>query len=607
MTPPDLKALEKIHAKLNRKLAAWEKKKLAELLKSFRDAEVEIKALLVSAEGWEKTRLESLLVEVDRAIDRMQHNAEMWVRGRTDVLPESPLAGLAQFPALTGGEAAIAATGVNASFSIVHMPVMSYMQDYQLGLIRRITQDVREQIKDELKRGYIMGESIPDIAKRLRNTKLDKGVWPSVEKRAEVVARTEIIRASNQGALYAYRQYDIKRVMWLAAADERTCPVCGALHRKIFPIDQVPFGGPPAHPRCLPGDTRVSASDISAASKRWYDGNLVVINTTSGKELSCTPNHPILTPGGWVAAGLLNKGGYVISSSGSEWVTARVNSDNKNMPSRIEDIAKSFGSSQEVAAMPVPISPEDFHGDGKGSKIAIIWANRLLRDCFNTSGDEHGSQFSLGIRNMELFRLNGLGAKAFLFKGMDMELRRSIGSFNQTHSFVLTSSGHSDQHGFAAISGLDFVFKQTAPNDTPVNTIPFSKGLFGFTSKIECNHFFGGDIDTTTKAFNRGYASHFYPSLFNSLGNSPIGDTKLFSQTNSGAPGKVFVDDIVDIKIEPFHGYVYNLQTKDGFYTANGIITHNCRCYITPHIIATEEEGKQADLEAKKNVKDFKD
>lgn len=250
MAPPDESKLEKIHDKLNRKLEKWEKKKLKELLKSFAVAEAEIKALLVTANDWEQVRLQSLLNEVDRAMDKLSYDAEMWVKGRTDVSPDSPLAGLAQFPISTGGTAAMAAVGAVGGFTQIHIPVLSYMQDYQLGLIKRITQETRELIKDELKRGYIMGEGIPDIAKRLRDTKLNKGIWPSVAKRAEVVARTEIIRASNQGALFVYQQYSVKRVMWLAAVDERVCPVCGALHRRIFPIDQIPFGGAPAHPRC---------------------------------------------------------------------------------------------------------------------------------------------------------------------------------------------------------------------------------------------------------------------------------------------------------------------------------------------------------------------
>jgi SPP1 gp7 family putative phage head morphogenesis protein len=250
MTPPDLDALEKLHDKLNRKLAAWEKKKLAALLKNFYEAETQIKALLVTAEGWEKTRLESLLVEVDRVMDKMAHDAELWVKGRSDVSPESPLASLAQYPIIAGGNTALAAVGVTATFNMIHLPVLSYLQDYQLGLIKRITQEVREQVKEELKRGYIMGEGIPDIAKRLRNTKLGKGVWPSAQRRAEVVARTEIIRASSAGAKFVYETYGVSRIKWLAARDERICPVCGALHGKLFPVNSIPYGGPPAHPMC---------------------------------------------------------------------------------------------------------------------------------------------------------------------------------------------------------------------------------------------------------------------------------------------------------------------------------------------------------------------
>lgn len=250
MVPPSLDELEKLHHKLNRKLEKWEKKKLAQLIKSFRAAETEIKALLATVDGWEKVRLESLLSEVDRIVDRLDSNVELWVRGRGDVSPGSPLASLAQYPIITGGNAALTALGVSGTFTMVHMPVLSYMQDYQLGLIRNVTQQVRNQIKEELKRGYIMGDSIPDIAKRLRDTRLKKGVWPTVEKRAEVIARTEIIRASNQGALTVYKQYDVKRVRWLTALDERVCRICGPLHSRVFPINNIPFGGAPAHPRC---------------------------------------------------------------------------------------------------------------------------------------------------------------------------------------------------------------------------------------------------------------------------------------------------------------------------------------------------------------------
>jgi len=70
------------------------------------------------------------------------------------------------------------------------------------------------------------------------------------------------------------------------------------------------------HPQCFPGHVLVSApSGIRAADARWYEGDLVVVHTAAGHELPVTPNHPVLTPEGWVAAGLLQIGQDVLSYS----------------------------------------------------------------------------------------------------------------------------------------------------------------------------------------------------------------------------------------------------------------------------------------------------
>src|SRR5690606_4496035 len=95
------------------------------------------------------------------------------------------------------------------------------------------------------------GESIPQIARRLvQGTRLQRGTFPRVEQRAEVIARTETLRAFNQGAIWQYQQYGVRRIRWLAATDERTCPWCRPLHGQLFPIERVPLGGPPIHPQC---------------------------------------------------------------------------------------------------------------------------------------------------------------------------------------------------------------------------------------------------------------------------------------------------------------------------------------------------------------------
>ena len=39
-------------------------------------------------------------------------------------------------------------------------------------------------------------------------------------------------------------------------------------------------------------------------------------------------------------------------------------------------------------------------------------------------------------------------------------------------------------------------------------------------------------------------------------------------------------DDVVSIERKNFSGHGYNLETDDGYYVANGIITHNCRSIL---------------------------
>ena len=83
-----------------------------------------------------------------------------------------------------------------------------------------------------------------------------------LRRRAETIARTEIMTAANRGqeALWSQAvadgvlaEADWER-MWLVAKDERTCTVCEPLDRKRAPMlgGTFPGGivGPPVHPRC---------------------------------------------------------------------------------------------------------------------------------------------------------------------------------------------------------------------------------------------------------------------------------------------------------------------------------------------------------------------
>jgi len=66
--------------------------------------------------------------------------------------------------------------------------------------------------------------------------------------RADTLVRTEMAHIQTEAAKQRYTDYGVKQVEIWADPDERTCPVCGKLHRKKYPVGaKVPI---PAHPRC---------------------------------------------------------------------------------------------------------------------------------------------------------------------------------------------------------------------------------------------------------------------------------------------------------------------------------------------------------------------
>jgi SPP1 gp7 family putative phage head morphogenesis protein len=70
-----------------------------------------------------------------------------------------------------------------------------------------------------------LGEGIPDLRKRVNE------LFDGMEKyRAERIARSEVIRASNFAAQEAYRQSGVvNEVEWLATDDDRLCEFCAPL------------------------------------------------------------------------------------------------------------------------------------------------------------------------------------------------------------------------------------------------------------------------------------------------------------------------------------------------------------------------------------------
>ena len=70
----------------------------------------------------------------------------------------------------------------------------------------------------------------------------------SKEFRSISIARTEVTRLANEGAVAEYKKAGVERVVWVASWGPRTCDECAGLDGQVFPIDNYPTL--PVHTNC---------------------------------------------------------------------------------------------------------------------------------------------------------------------------------------------------------------------------------------------------------------------------------------------------------------------------------------------------------------------
>ena len=488
------------------------------------------------------------------------------------------------------------------------------------------------EIKRVIREGFTDGRTTQQIVRTITGTRTTNGVATISKRKAEATVRTAINHTASVARDEVYKENSniVDRVQWVSTLDGRTSAICQSRDGKTWPMNEGPR--PPAHINCLPPDTLVTSRyGITGATKHRFDGQLVVIRTASGKELTSTPNHPVLTSIGWVAANQISKGNNVICDGGAERVSAATNMDYQDMPARIEDIAEAFFSSSGVVAVPVPTTTEDFHGDGMNGDVAIVATNGLLYDRLNPALFEKSNQSALVLGNVGLSvfaRFSGLASMLF---GVPYASDRIMSGFRKLTSLLRCSVSHTCILLLRSVSNMNAVFFKDALNDIGGDTVRLAHatstdttGIFrndcgsigvNLTPVFGCNSRLAqdtvNDFTSNTKFARRfrdtqagivngenatngdsGFVSaHLDLVGFDDFSNVVIADAKLSAEIINGSTGPVFSDDVVSVKRVNFSGHVYNLETEKGFYTAGGIITHNCRSTTIPIIKSWKQLG----------------
>jgi HK97 family phage portal protein len=144
--------------------------------------------------------------------------------------------------------------------------VVRYLKEEGVKFIPEVNLVTRNALKETLAEGLKKGEGVASLKNRVMDVYKDAN-----NKRAMVISRTEISRATNFATVEAYKQSGIVTAKeWYTALDERVCPWCGDMHGKVVKVDDNYFnkgdvmevdgqklnldydavGYPPLHPSC---------------------------------------------------------------------------------------------------------------------------------------------------------------------------------------------------------------------------------------------------------------------------------------------------------------------------------------------------------------------
>lgn len=381
--------------------------------------------------------------------------------------------------------------------------------------------------------------------KRILSSEIPRG-------RAEMIARNETTYAERSGRLdadkYAAEQYGLKiSLVWRAHLDGATCPVCAAMDGEetelgtAFP-DSVKKDGvdhtwehtewndngevPDAHVNCVLGDTTVLADGVQVATKMSYSGEVINITTAKGRNLTVTPNHILLTARGWVAAKNLTKSDKVIAHS--DCVEALALDD--TIDGNVSTIAEQFVAASKhagVVSAKMPITAKDFKGDGVAEQeIDIILPNGLLRN---------NSEFSSGELLEYLPFVNGAVANS---------------SFPRLSTL--------DQLLIGVLATADGIVGSRGEELTLAGSKSGHAGVHGLTSSAR-------------------YDARLLEAKTNSATRTP----ELFGESFLANAGLIELDDVVGVEVNSVHDTpVYDLQTTSTLYSANGLVSSNCRCWF---------------------------
>ncbi|MCX6024011.1 MAG: hypothetical protein NTZ05_20225 [Chloroflexi bacterium] len=399
-----------------------------------------------------------------------------------------------------------AAAKLGISFDLKNPRAVAYLQNYGALRVASINSTTRDYLRTVITQAVDEGWSYQRTAKAITDRYREFAVGSPlqhIESRAELIAVTECFPGNTL----------------VGPAASHSGPVGGLALGGSHPLFRGGRFGPWAH------------APILWASRRWFDGYLIEITTTSGNKLAGTPNHPVLTDRGWVALGALKEGDYVISDGRTQEVGLS-DPDVLNMPTPIGEVFDALCNTPGFRLDRIHGVDMDFHGDGRKGQVEIVRPNRDLRS--------------------ELVAFTREPVDNLLFTGshLGQPLLPVVGASSYRGGAFLAPSPHPRDFGHPGRG----------------RRMGISEGNVALLSRS-----FGPHGAARLGHVTEGYFCPDEDSL-----DPVIGNTVAPGDALAGFTTGVTRDRICSINRLQYSGHVYNLHTINLAYMANGIVAHNC-------------------------------
>jgi hypothetical protein len=259
---------------------------------------------------------------------------------------------------------------------------------------------------------------------------------------------------------------------------------------------------------------------VVAALKARYAGPVWELTTMRGQRLTVTPNHPIATARGWIAASQLREGDDLLYE---RIVGMAEREHEQDRPAEVDQI---FDTAAAYCARYVPAAV-DLHGDAVGvqGEIDVVWSDRPL--WYHGEACETQQAFDAAFVASDVALRGGVGA------GSGLARRERV---------ARAASG--DPRGPKL--GDDALARASGPLQQ-LGIVP---------------------------------SAHDDALLREQLRQRVAVDPEAPRQLQERCPGLIGLDRLRTLRRREWAGFVYDVQSPVGWIVANGLVVSNCRCRV---------------------------